>query len=286
MRTVLGVPAMGRARVPGDTGRSYGSSECTAEGDAVVRGRGGEPGSPVADGSTVPELSRNRSGVPRRWVIRRGSAVVSPVLAALLLASCGSEAPAEAPRGTAGPSSISVEPPAPATSEPADPTDGAADDEPDGQASGGAGSSGQTRSSHGPRGGNSGEGSAGGKSGGGSNVGGSGGGTEDPSGSPPELTPVHGGRAWAVYLAVGSPDSDWEMDVLAETESYVRGLGYVGSGIGSVGCDQGAAEALGYPSSENRVAVYFDSAARAKEFVAVYDRPDLGTAQVTTYCLD
>ena len=52
-------------------------------------------------------------------------------------------------------------------------------------------------------------------------------------------------------------------------------------------CDlAGAAEALGFDPEHNRVAVYFDSAARAQEFVAVYDRQDVGSAEVTTYCLD
>ncbi len=112
-------------------------------------------------------------------------------------------------------------------------------------------------------------------------------GSEGPQlGRPPEVTPVHGARVWAVSLAVGSPDSEWDMHKLGETESYLRGHGYTGSGIGAVGCDQGAAEALGFDPQNNRVAVHFDSAARTQEFVAVYDRQDVGSAEVTTYCLD
>ena len=103
---------------------------------------------------------------------------------------------------------------------------------------------------------------------------------------PDEVLPVHGSRVWAVYLAVGSPDSQWDLHMLGETESYAGFLGYTGSGVGSVSCDQGAAEALGFDPGDSRVAVYFDSAARAQEFVAVYDRQDVGSAQVTTYCLD
>ncbi len=103
---------------------------------------------------------------------------------------------------------------------------------------------------------------------------------------PPEAAPVHGGRVWAVYLAVGSPDSDWDMHMLGEAEGYLQGHGYTGSGIGSVGCDQGAAEALGFDPGDNRLAVYFDSAALAQQFVLVYDRQDVGSAPVTTYCLD
>ncbi|WP_448612747.1 hypothetical protein [Modestobacter sp. URMC 112] len=103
---------------------------------------------------------------------------------------------------------------------------------------------------------------------------------------PAEASPVHGGQVWAVYLAVGSPDSDWDGHMLGEAEGYLVGHGYTGSGIGEVGCDQGAAEQLGFDPADHRLAVYFDSAARAQEFVGVYDRQDLGSARVTTYCLD
>ncbi|MGX5654499.1 hypothetical protein ACWKWC_06975 [Geodermatophilus nigrescens] len=103
---------------------------------------------------------------------------------------------------------------------------------------------------------------------------------------PDEVVPVHGSSVWAVYLAVGSPDSQWDSHMLGETASYAGFLGYTGSGVGSVSCDQGAAEQLGFDPAASRVAVYFDSAARAQEFVAVYDRQDVGPAQVTTYCLD
>ena len=104
---------------------------------------------------------------------------------------------------------------------------------------------------------------------------------------PDEAVPVHGGQVWAVYLAVGDPDDEWGRHVLAETADYVHAFfGYTGSGVGEVACDVGAAEQLGFDPQDHRVAVYFDSAARAQEFVAVYDREDVGSASVTTYCLD
>ena len=215
------------------------------------------------------------------------SALVSSFLTAVLLAGCGGEDAVENSAGAGDRSSASVEPPAPTTSEPAGPSDD--------------GTVGRPSSPPAPTGDGSGDGSGDGEADGeqpaseqpasekpGGVVTPSP--TEQPAEQPtvwaPEVTPVHGGRVWAVYLAVGSPDSDWDMHMLGETESYVRMFGYVGSGIGSVGCDQGAAEALGFHPGDNRVAVYFATAAHAQEFVAGYDRQDAGSAQVSTYCLD
>jgi hypothetical protein len=103
---------------------------------------------------------------------------------------------------------------------------------------------------------------------------------------PDEVIATHGAQVWAVYLAVGSPASDAETRTLEETDAYLRSLGYEGSGIGSVGCDQGAAQSLGLDSGDNRVAVYFDAQIHAQAFVDAYERPDLGATAVITYCLD
>ena len=271
----------------------------------VMRPIVGLPGGGPATSGQCPErpVLRHRSGV------RRGSALAASVLSALLLAGCGGDNGGQASPGTSSPATVSLEPPpsvepspslepspsvepsasvepsVPPTSQPADPSDEetvgeqAGAPSPGGTGSDGTGSGGTGSSTDASTTENPGVEEADG---------------DDPGGrpeglpvGPPEVISVHGGRAWAVYLAVGSPDSDWDMHMLGETESYVRGMfGYVGSGIGSVGCDQGAAEALGFDPDDNRVAVYFDSAARAQEFQAVYDRQDLGSAPVTTYCLD
>lgn len=60
--------------------------------------------------------------------------------------------------------------------------------------------------------------------------------------------------------------------------------GYVGSGIGAVSCDDGAAEQLGSVPDDNRLAVYFATAEDARTSVAVHDRQDVGSAQVSTLC--
>ncbi len=112
----------------------------------------------------------------------------------------------------------------------------------------------------------------------------------DPDGTgplPPEVIPTQGAQVWAVYLATGSPIDEWQAHALGETEAYLTGIyGYAGSGIGSVACDLGAVESLGFEPDDNRLAVYFATAEDAQTFVAVYDREDVGSARVTTSCRD
>lgn len=112
----------------------------------------------------------------------------------------------------------------------------------------------------------------------------------DPDGAgplPAEVLVTQGSTVWAVYLDTGSPADEWQAASLGETESYLTGLyGYTGSGIGSVSCDAGAAEQLGFVPDDDRLAVYFATAEDATTFVAIYDRQDVGSAEVTTYCLD
>jgi|1186.fasta_scaffold272813_2 hypothetical protein len=106
-------------------------------------------------------------------------------------------------------------------------------------------------------------------------------------GPPPEVQAAQGAQVWAVYLAVAEADDPSGEALLAETSHHVLStFGYSGSGIGDVSCDQGAAEQLGLDPPNQRVAVYFDSAASAQQFVGAYDRRSVGSARVTTYCLD
>ena len=107
---------------------------------------------------------------------------------------------------------------------------------------------------------------------------------------PAEAAPVHGSTVWAVYLAVG-PAGDPE---LAEATEYLESHGY-STGIGELGCDDGAAEALGRESHELAVAAYFDRRADAGDFVAMLKPPGstpetsrgfVEMLRVTRYCLD
>ncbi len=111
-------------------------------------------------------------------------------------------------------------------------------------------------------------------------------GTGRPAGYPTEVVSTHGARLWGVYLAAGSPGDAGDSHAVGEAESFLIGQGFAGSGIGSVSCDQGAAEQLGLAPDDHRVAVYFATAEQAQQFVDVYEREPLGTALVTTYCLD
>jgi hypothetical protein len=86
-----------------------------------------------------------------------------------------------------------------------------------------------------------------------------------PDGWPAEAAPEHGAQVWAVYLAVG-PEGDPE---LAEAREYLDARGYSTAEGRELGCDGGAAEALGRDPREHAVAVYFDWRADAGDFVAM-----------------
>ena len=106
---------------------------------------------------------------------------------------------------------------------------------------------------------------------------------------PTQEQPVHGGDAWAVYLAVSTDISDPE---IADAIALLEDLGYVaGWGSGDLACDQGGAQAVGVDPSDNYAVVgaYFDTALDAARFVVALDARGhsvLGIGLVQTYCLD
>ena len=102
---------------------------------------------------------------------------------------------------------------------------------------------------------------------------------------PPATTAVvHGGERWAVYVAVTDSGDDPRV---AAAQERLDALGYASAtGWGDVGCDDGAAEALGVPWQSTAVRVYFDTQADAETFARLYGPEAVGTAQVTLYCLD
>jgi hypothetical protein len=107
------------------------------------------------------------------------------------------------------------------------------------------------------------------------------GGTEGLPGWPIESTPVHGARFWAVYLAVGAPGDPALQRVLEDVQQL-----WPGAGLGELGCDEGAAAALGRTPTEHAVAVYFATEQHISEFRRRWEAPLVGAVHVTTRCAD
>jgi len=110
--------------------------------------------------------------------------------------------------------------------------------------------------------------------------------TPEPTEVPPEVpspvTPEHGSRYWAVYLAFGAFDSPEIDDGLAR----LADLGIEG-GVSSLGCDQGADRIFGTADEDAAlVGVYFETEADGIAFLATLDDPAYGPVRVRTYCLD
>ncbi|TFV90485.1 hypothetical protein [Blastococcus sp. CT_GayMR16] len=90
-----------------------------------------------------------------------------------------------------------------------------------------------------------------------------------PDGWPAEASPEHGDEVWAVYLAVG-PEGDPE---LAAATEYLRAQGYSTFEGRELGCDGGAAEALGRDRHELAVAAYFRWRPDAVDFLSLLKPP-------------
>ncbi|WP_421742793.1 hypothetical protein [Cellulomonas sp.] len=105
--------------------------------------------------------------------------------------------------------------------------------------------------------------------------------------TPPAVLPqaadlTHGNAVWGAYVAV--VDS-FESPAALAAKARITELGYESSG-GEIGCDQGAAEALGLPEGSLVVATYLATQADALLFVEMYGPGALGVAEVTLFCLD
>lgn len=104
----------------------------------------------------------------------------------------------------------------------------------------------------------------------------------EPPARPQQADITHGNDVWGTYVALvdafDTPAADAASARIAE-------LGYEPSG-GEVGCDRGAAEALGVPESALVVATYFTTKEDAELFAEMYGPGTLGVAEVTLWCLD
>lgn len=110
---------------------------------------------------------------------------------------------------------------------------------------------------------------------------------EDTAGSSdvpaPRATIRHGGEYWAVL---------WAEDTTSAPLNDVRQALHDRWGAvwmdGDIGCNDGAADALGTSGDQRAVSVHFDTEAEARRFAseASLGAAPTGHAQVTTYCLD
>ncbi|MFW3171973.1 hypothetical protein [Geodermatophilus sp. CPCC 206100] len=233
---------------------------------------------PPAGDAPTSDQSWGAAGSRRPAPGRRAAALASWALAAVLVAGCSGGTAEPAASSAGSPSGSSTEPSA-APAEPSDPAGEDADAGTEGQdtadqstadeGTAGAGSSGGQSPSNGGTGG---DGTGGGSSGGG---------TEGLPGWPIESTPVHGGQFWAAYVAVGAPGDPALQQVLADVQEL-----WPGASLGELGCDQGAAAALGRDSAEHAVAVYFPTEQHITEFRRRWGAPYVGAARVTTLCGD
>ena len=92
---------------------------------------------------------------------------------------------------------------------------------------------------------------------------------------------MHGSQYWAAYLAVGTPGDPALQQVLEDVQEL-----WPGAGLAELGCDQGAAEALGRDRAEHAVAVYFPTEQHVTEFRRRWEAPFVGAVRVTTSCAD
>lgn len=104
---------------------------------------------------------------------------------------------------------------------------------------------------------------------------------DEPAPAPEPVAPEHGGRYWAVYLAVGDVDSPEVAAALDEIEA----AGWPG-GFTSIGCDRGADRIIGGDEDLALVSVYFETEADAIAFLATQQEDAQGPVRVRTYCLD
>lgn len=109
--------------------------------------------------------------------------------------------------------------------------------------------------------------------------------TTSPPVFPPEATLAHGESFAAVYVALAYESADAR---LARALEQVEGVGYDAAVAPSIECDAGAYEQLGLDRERQYAAVvlYFADRPTAQQFVDAFEPGVVGTADVTTYCLD
>jgi len=96
-----------------------------------------------------------------------------------------------------------------------------------------------------------------------------------------EVAPAHGATLFGVYVVVAEPGAA----ALEEAAAPLRARSILVS-VGELGCDAGAAEALGVAPDQHAVSVMFETREAANAFAATLSSPPAGIAQVTVGCAD
>lgn len=96
-----------------------------------------------------------------------------------------------------------------------------------------------------------------------------------------EVAPAHGATLFGVYVVVAEPGAP----ALEEAAAPLRARSILVS-VGELGCDAGAAEALGFAPDQHAVSVMFETREAAEAFAATLSSPPAGIAQVTVGCAD
>jgi hypothetical protein len=104
-----------------------------------------------------------------------------------------------------------------------------------------------------------------------------------PANKPQEVGAQFGQEPWGVYLIAAQDYSDAERARMEAVHRDLQAFGYRGF-LGTL-CDEGA-EAAGVDPYADAVAIYFRTQAEAQQFIALWNRPLVGSARVLIVCGD
>ena len=102
-----------------------------------------------------------------------------------------------------------------------------------------------------------------------------------PADKPAEIGAAYGTEPWAVYLIAAQDYSAAERSRMEAVHRDLQAFGYRGF-LGTL-CDEGA-EAAGVDSYGDAVVIYFRTQAEAQQFIAIWNRPVVGSARVLIVC--
>ena len=104
-----------------------------------------------------------------------------------------------------------------------------------------------------------------------------------PANKPTEIGAAYGTEPWGVYLIAAQDYSAAERSRMEAVHRDLQAFGYRGF-LGTL-CDEGA-EAAGVDPYGDGVVIYFRTQAEAQQFIALWNRPIVGSARVLIVCGD